>query len=76
MRTTVSTKGQIVLPADFRRQDEVEPGEEFEVERLGPGDYRLIRLAPPRNQGLIDLLLKCPEKGFFVAIEAESTDAL
>ena len=82
MRTTVSTKGQIVLPADFRRQDEVVPGEEFEVERLGPGEYRLVRSSPPRNQGLVDLLLNCPEKGFFAAIEAseaiesESTDTL
>ena len=76
MKTTVSTKGQIVLPADLRRQDEVEPGEEFEVERLGPGDYRLVRRSPPRNQGLVDLLLQCPEKDIFVAIDSESTDAL
>ena len=79
MTTTVSTKGQIVLPADLRRQDAVVAGEKFEVERLGPGDYRLIRRSPPRDQGLVDLLLRCPEKGFFVAIDAiesESTDSL
>lgn len=43
-------------------------GEEFEVERLGPGDYRLIRRSPPRNRGLVDLLLRCPEKGYFVPV--------
>ena len=76
MRTTLSTKGQIVLPAEFRRQDAIEPGQEFEVERVDRGEYRLKRLAPPRNQGLVDWLLACPEKGFFVAIESESTDTL
>ena len=76
MKTTVSTKGQIVLPAEILRQDGIEPGEEFEIERLDRGEYRLVRLAPPRNQGLLDWLRACPEKGFFVPIESESTDTL
>ncbi len=76
MRTAVSTKGQIVLPAEIRRQDEIQAGEEFEIERIDRGEYRLVRLAPPRNQGLLDWLLGCPEKGFFVPIESESTDTL
>ena len=33
MKTTISTKGQIVLPAEFRQLDDIEPGEEFEIER-------------------------------------------
>jgi AbrB family looped-hinge helix DNA binding protein len=76
MRTAVSTKGQIVIPAEFRQQDAIEPGQEFEIERIDPGEYRLVRLSPPRNQGLLDWLLACPEKGFFVPIESESTDTL
>ncbi len=76
MKTAVSTKGQIVLPAELRRQDGIEPGEEFEIERIDRGEYRLVRLSPPRNQGLVDWLLACPEKGFFVPIESESTDTL
>jgi AbrB family looped-hinge helix DNA binding protein len=76
MKTAVSTKGQIVLPAEFRRQDDIEPGQEFEVERIDRGEYRLVRLSPPRNQGLLDWLLACPEKSFFVPIESESTDTL
>jgi bifunctional DNA-binding transcriptional regulator/antitoxin component of YhaV-PrlF toxin-antitoxin module len=39
MKTTVSSKGQIVLPAEFGRMDSVEPGQEFDVERLDQGDY-------------------------------------
>ena len=76
MKTTISSKGQIVLPAELREQDGIEPGEEFSVERVDRGEYRLVRLAPPPNEGLVDWLLACPEKGFFVPIESESTDTL
>ncbi len=76
MRTRVSSKGQIVLPAELRREDDIEEGQEFEVERLERGQYRLVRHEPPANEGLVDWLLSCPEKGFFVPIPSESTDTL
>lgn len=75
MKTVVSSKGQIVLPAELRRLDRIEEGQQFEVERLGRGEYRLVRVAPT-NEGLVDWLLACPEKGFFQPIESESTDTL
>jgi AbrB family looped-hinge helix DNA binding protein len=75
MKTTVSTKGQIVLPAELRQRDGIEPGQEFEVERLGADEYRLTRVASS-NEGLVDWLLACPQKGYFVAIASESTDTL
>jgi AbrB family looped-hinge helix DNA binding protein len=76
MKTTISSKGQIVLPAALREQDSIEPGEEFEVERVDRGEYRLVRLTAVPNDGVVDWLLSCPEKGFFVPIESESTDTL
>ena len=76
MITTVSTKGQLILPAEIRQQDGIEPGQQFEVERVDRGEYRLIRRTLSPNQGLVDWLLACPEKGFFVPIESESTDSL
>jgi AbrB family looped-hinge helix DNA binding protein len=76
MKTAISTKGQIVIPAEIRQQDDIEPGQEFEIERIDRGDYRLKRLSPPANEGLLEWLLACPEKGFFVAIQSESTDTL
>ena len=76
MKTTVSSKGQIVLPAELREQDGIETGQEFEVERLDRGAYLLTRRTAPPNDGLVDWLLACPEKGFFVPIESESTDTL
>ncbi len=76
MRTTVSSKGQIVLPAEIRAQDGIEAGQEFEIERIARGKYRLVRIASRRNRGVVDWLLSCPEKGFFTPIESESTDSL
>jgi AbrB family looped-hinge helix DNA binding protein len=76
MITTVSTKGQIVLPAELRQQDGIEPGQQFEIERVEPGEYRLVRRAPMSNEGLVDWLLSCPEKGFFTSIPSDSTDSL
>lgn len=76
MKTTISSKGQIVLPAVLREEDQIEPGEEFTVERIDRGEYRLVRRMPVPNEGLIDWLLDCPEKGFFVPIDSESTDTL
>jgi bifunctional DNA-binding transcriptional regulator/antitoxin component of YhaV-PrlF toxin-antitoxin module len=76
MKTVVSSKGQIVLPAELRHIDRVEPGQEFDVERLDRGEYRLIRRAAPANEGAIDWLVSCPQKGFFVPVDSESTDTL
>lgn len=56
--------------------DRIKPGQEFDIERLDRGDYRLVRRATPPNKGAVDWLLTCPYKGFFVPIESESTDAL
>jgi AbrB family looped-hinge helix DNA binding protein len=76
MRTTVSSKGQIVVPAEIRRQDRIEPGQQFEFERIDRGEYRLVRQAPRPNEGVVDWLLACPEKDFFQSISSESTDTL
>ena len=76
MRTTLSTKGQIVLPAEIRQQDGIKPGQTFAVERIERGQYRLTLEKEAANAGLVDLLLACPEKGFFVPLDSESTDTL
>ena len=76
MRIRISTKGQIVIPAEFRRVDAIEPGQEFEVERTEAGEYRLSLHKPPPNEGLVDWLLECPEKDYFTPIESESTETL
>jgi AbrB family looped-hinge helix DNA binding protein len=75
MRTTVSTKGQIIIPAEIRREDEIESGQEFEIEWLDRGEYLLKRATGPRNRGLGKLLLSCPVKDWFQPLErTEDTD--
>jgi AbrB family looped-hinge helix DNA binding protein len=77
MTTTVSSKGQIVLPAELRQQDGIRPGQEFDVERVDQGEYLLKRRTRRRNEGLIKLLLTCPVKGWFKPLErTETTDDL
>jgi AbrB family looped-hinge helix DNA binding protein len=76
MKTTVSSKGQIVLPAEIRQRDRIEAGQEFDVERIDQGEYLLKRRSAAPNEGVVDWLLACPEKGYFVPIESESTDTL
>jgi AbrB family looped-hinge helix DNA binding protein len=73
MTTTVSSKGQIVLPAEIRQQDGVKPGQTFEVERIDCGDYRLKRKQRRRNEGLVKLLLACPVKGWFKPMDRTET---
>jgi AbrB family looped-hinge helix DNA binding protein len=75
MKTVISSKGQIVLPATFRQQDGIEPGQEFEVQRIDEGEYLLKRTKRRRNEGLVQLLLSCPVKGWAQpAVRAETTD--
>ena len=75
MKTTISSKGQLVLPRALRERDRIKPGQEFTVERVRAGEYRLVRRRE-RNEGLVALLLACPEKDWFVRLESESTDTL
>jgi AbrB family looped-hinge helix DNA binding protein len=74
--TKVSSKGQIVLPAELRAQDGIRTGQSFEIERLDAGEYVLRRRKRTPNEGVVDWLLSCPHKGFFTPIESESTDTL
>jgi AbrB family looped-hinge helix DNA binding protein len=73
MKTSVSTKGQIVLPVEIRRQDHIEPGQEFEIKRIRSGEYQLKRTERPRNEGLVELLLACPVKDWFKPMDRTVT---
>jgi len=73
MTTTVSTKGQIILPVEIRKRDRIEPGQKFEVERIDRGEYRLIRKSRPANEGLVKLLLACPSKEWYKPMDRTET---
>lgn len=72
METTVSSKGQIVLPSPLRKRDHIRAGQRFSVERLRSGDYRLVRQQPPGDD-LVAWLRSCPEKTYFQAPEFTDT---
>jgi AbrB family looped-hinge helix DNA binding protein len=75
MKTRISSKGQIVLPAEFRERDNIRPGEEFFIERKEAGEYSLKRIERPRNEGFVNALLACPVKGWFRPFDrSETTD--
>ncbi len=76
MKTRMSSKGQIVLPAELRELDRIRPGQQFEVERLEEGEYRLRRLALPEGGKLVEWLRGCPAKDWFEPVRSESTDTL
>jgi AbrB family looped-hinge helix DNA binding protein len=76
MKTSVSSKGQIVLPAELRQQDLVAPGQQFEVERIKAGQYLLKRTAQPGMPGLLQWLQRCPVNDWFLPISSETTDTL
>ena len=76
MKTVVSSKGQLVLPAPLREKDRIIPGQKFDIERIDAGQYLLKRRPVPDNDGMVDWLLACPEKDWFQPIASESTDSL
>lgn len=76
MKTVISSKGQIVLPAPLRERDRIAAGQRFDIERLEAGQYLLKREPVPDNAGLVDWLLACPDKDWFQPIASESTNTL
>jgi AbrB family looped-hinge helix DNA binding protein len=76
MKTSLSSKGQIVLPAELRKQDRLHPGQQFEVERIQAGEYRITKVASSGKPGLLAWLNDCPEKDWFQSLPSESTDEL
>lgn len=41
MNTRLTSKGQIVLPAELREEDRLVPGQTFEIQRISAGEYLL-----------------------------------
>jgi hypothetical protein len=65
-----------VLPSEYREQDCIVPGQQFEVERLQPGQYLLRKTLAPGEPGLVEWLRTCPESEWFRSIPSESTNNL
>ena len=61
MKTVLSTKGQIILPAELREKGRFYPGEEFHVHEKG-GKIILSPVKRKRNEGLLKHLRSCPHE--------------
>ena len=49
MLTTISSKGQIVIPRQVRERQEMRPGDDFVLLELSNGDILLRRSRPPKK---------------------------
>ena len=49
MTTTVSSKGQVVIPRHVRERREIRPGDQFDLFELSNGDILLRRSRPPKK---------------------------
>lgn len=67
MTAIISANGLLEIPAIFREADAIQPGQRWEIERIGKGAYQL-RVAADESRPkrrLVDVLLDCPVKGWF-----------
>jgi len=66
MTTTLTSKGQILLPPKVRRDKKLRAGDELEIlSDAEDADVILLRRVRKQpNQGLVALLRSCPVKGF------------
>ena len=76
MKTQLSSKGQIVLPADLREVDQLMTGQVFEIQRISAGEYLLKKTLEPGQPGLLRWLTDCPSTDWFQSVDSESTDAM
>jgi bifunctional DNA-binding transcriptional regulator/antitoxin component of YhaV-PrlF toxin-antitoxin module len=67
MTTTVTAKGAVVLPRKVLTQQKVRAGDNLEViaDSDEPGVIVLRRMPKTPQAGWVELLLACPEKGWF-----------
>jgi AbrB family looped-hinge helix DNA binding protein len=49
MTTTISSKGQLVIPRPVRERQEIQPGDDFLLFELSNGDLLLRRSRPPKR---------------------------
>jgi AbrB family looped-hinge helix DNA binding protein len=63
MTTTMSSKGQIVIPASIRRRHKLRPGDELLIEER-EGEVVLKKSRPSRKKSLVQWMQSCPAADF------------
>ena len=67
MTTMLTSKGQIMIPSKLRKQKKLRAGDELEVltDEDDPNIILLRRVPKAEKTNWVDVLLACPEKGWF-----------
>ena len=67
MTTMLTSKGQIVIPPKVRRQKKLRAGDHLEIltDEDDPTIIVLRRVGKIPEEGWVEVLLACPEKGWF-----------
>ncbi len=67
MTTTVSTKGQVIIPQRLRDKYHIRPVDDFLVEDRQIADEYEIKLKPAtkRRRDIVEALMACPVKGWY-----------
>ena len=67
MTTMLTSKGQIMIPSKLRKQKKLRAGDELEVltDEDDPNIILLRRVPKVKETNWVDVLLACPEKGWF-----------
>jgi AbrB family looped-hinge helix DNA binding protein len=65
VKTTLSSKGHVVIPPSVQKQQNLRPGDDLEIisDEDQPGTILLRRMNRQPNEGLADWLRACPVKG-------------
>lgn len=76
MITTLTAGGLVEIPEEFRKADALHPGARCEVQRLARGEYRVsMAEVAPEDEDWVDILLSCPERGWYGPNDLKETTA-
>jgi hypothetical protein len=76
MTTTLTNGGLVEIPEVFRKEDALQPGARCDVQRVARGEYRvLMEEGDADERDWVDVLLACPERGWYVPLERQETTA-
>ena len=79
MTTFISADCSIAIPAELLKNPKLQPGRRCDIEQISDDELR-VKMSPANPQGdrtLLDWLLACPVKDWYVPLErTETTDDL
>lgn len=71
MTTILSADGLLEIPEEFRKTDDLKPGQRCEIERLGHGDYR-VQMNDEKSlpkESWVKILRECPVKDWWEPLD-------